>query len=70
MLTEAMAKHPYEGEYKMAYRVIADHVRTVTFALSDGANFSNSVAVMYFVVYFVVRFVRNLKLGLDEPILI
>ncbi len=21
--TEAMAKHPYEGEYKMAYRVIA-----------------------------------------------
>lgn len=39
--TEKMAKQPYAGEYKMAYRVIADHIRTVTFALSDGALFSN-----------------------------
>ena len=39
--TEKLAKVPYQDN-KMAYRVIADHIRTVTFALSDGALFDNA----------------------------
>ena len=38
---EKKSNKKYEGENKVAFNVIADHIRSLTFALSDGASFSN-----------------------------
>ena len=38
---EKYAKYPYVGEYQRAYKVVADHIRALVFALADGAMFSN-----------------------------
>ena len=58
---------PYEGANLMSYRVIADHARSLTFALSDGAYFSNEGRG-----YVLRRIIRRaarygLKLGISEP---
>ena len=64
-----LAKFPYEGEYKTSYRVIADHIRACTFALSDGASFSNEGRgyVLRRLIRRAARYAK--KLGIDKPFL-
>lgn len=61
-----MTRHPY-ASHKMAYRVIADHIRTCTFALSDGASFANEGRgyVLRRLLRRAMRFGR--KLDINEP---
>jgi len=57
------------SENKMAFRVIADHIRTCVFALSDGATFSNEGRgyVLRRVLRRAMRYARNL--GIEKPFL-
>lgn len=57
------------ADNKMAYRVIADHIRTCVFALADGATFSNEGRgyVLRRVIRRAMRYARNL--GIEKPFL-
>ena len=57
------------ADNKMAYRVIADHIRTCVFALSDGASFSNEGRgyVLRRVLRRAMRYARNI--GIEKPFL-
>lgn len=66
--TEKIAKVPYK-ENPMPYRVIADHIRACTFALSDGESFSNEGRG-----YVLRRLLRRAMvyarhIGIDKPFL-
>ncbi len=67
--TMKLSDHVAYEDNKMAYRVIADHIRTCTFALSDGASFSNEGRgyVLRRILRRAMRYGR--KIGIYEPFL-
>ncbi|HZJ86032.1 MAG TPA: alanine--tRNA ligase [Erysipelotrichaceae bacterium] len=63
---EKYSKVKYAGEYKESFKIISDHIRTLVFALSDGAMFSNE-GRGYVLRRLLRRAVRHSKLlGVEE----
>ena len=67
--TEKLASVPYKEPNLTAYRVIADHIRALTFALGDGEVFSNEGRgyVLRRLVRRAMRFAK--KIGINHPFL-
>ena len=64
---EKLANKPYQKPYLTCYRVIADHIRAVTFALSDGEIFSNEGRgyVLRRLLRRAMRFAK--QIGIEKP---
>ncbi len=67
---ERLSGRTYDrGEAGMPFRVIADHIRSITFLLAEGVSFANEGRgyVMRRILRRAMRY--GMKLGLDEPFL-
>ncbi len=64
--SERVSGIPYKG-HELSFRVIADHARCLTFALNDGARFSNEGRgyVLRRIIRRAMRYAR--QIGIDKP---